>query len=158
MGDERFAIELEQRLGSAHARAFTAGKNNGRVVTDNHWRSICPISLRFSSSASADRPPCSRQFLNFLDEVGKTPLFKNGAGRGRYGSGRFRCARQSTVKQPLFECSRIWILAHRALEQIALDRPAHAVRRLVALAVAPASLGRFKRGEQRSANRRGPNH
>ncbi len=94
--------------------------------------------------------------FELMERVRKTPLFKNGAGHGRDGSGRFRCARQSALQQPCFEGFRVRIVLHRALEQIPLDRKSDRVGRLVTLAAAPASLGRFEGGEQRSADFRGP--
>ena len=85
--------------------------------------------------------------FELMERVRKAPLFKNGAGHGGYGSGRFRRARQSALEQPFLEGFRVRIVLYRALEQIPLDRQPDAVRRLVALAVAPASLGRFECGE-----------
>ena len=60
------------------------------------------------------------------------------------------------MKQPPFESIRIGIVFNGALQYIPLDRQADAVRRLVTLAAAPASLGSFEGGEQRSADFRGP--
>jgi hypothetical protein len=51
--DQRLAIELKQRLGSAHARALAAGKNNHGRAFAGHSRSRLAESLyvRFFSSA-----------------------------------------------------------------------------------------------------------
>src|SRR5215471_11129120 len=85
--------------------------------------------------------------------LGKIPFFKNDARHGGHSAGRCRRpAPLGTAEQPRFECFRMWILLDHALEQIPLDGQADGVRRLVALAAASASLGRFERGEQSRAH------
>src|SRR5262249_20608841 len=91
--------------------------------------------------------------------MGKTPFFKNGARHGGHSAGRFRrTAPLGAAEQPRFEGFRMWILLNHALEQIPLDCQADGIRRLVALAASPTSLGRFECGEQSRANLRWPNH
>jgi hypothetical protein len=103
------------------------------------------------------RTPVKPTF-EFVHGMGKPPFFKNGSRHGGHSAGGFRhAALLDAAKQPLFECFRIRILLDGALEQIPLDREPDRIRRLVALAASPASLGGFERGEQSPANLRRPN-
>src|SRR5262245_22778834 len=66
MDNERRVIELEQRLGPAHARTLAAGKNNGATVFCAHDLSnfsALPRS-RVDPRASSEGAPRSSQLLN----------------------------------------------------------------------------------------------
>ncbi len=63
-----------------------------------------------------------------------------------------------TLEQPLFEYFGIRIFSDGTLQQFAFDRQANAIRRLVALAVAPEPVGRIERSKQSGANLRRTNY
>jgi hypothetical protein len=96
--------------------------------------------------------------FEFIERVGQTPFIKNGAGHGGHGSRRRRCAGRPALEQPLLEYFGIWIFSDGTLQQFAFDRQANAIRRLVALAVAPEPVGRIERSKQSGANLRRTNY